>query len=174
MASRWKWVFVLSAFLLLQRVSYCWRWLCARHSYFTFSLAVKKDEVITVLEWQLRLWGRGRKLCTAAYAKAPTWGTSRQNVKRRHKSFTLTLLIIQQLFCANTHEDKYSNNYSCSGAKVADQLPWNVLHGWSIIEAETNSVVLWNTSLFDLLLYSKVICPCPTGDMILSRTRLQT
>lgn len=27
----------------------------ARHSYFTFSLAVKKDEVITVLEWQLKL-----------------------------------------------------------------------------------------------------------------------
>lgn len=26
----------------------------ARHSYFTFSLAVKKDEVITVLEWQLK------------------------------------------------------------------------------------------------------------------------
>lgn len=25
----------------------------ARRSYFTFSLAVKKDEVITVLEWQL-------------------------------------------------------------------------------------------------------------------------
>lgn len=27
----------------------------ARHSYFTFSLAVKKDEVIIVLEWQLKL-----------------------------------------------------------------------------------------------------------------------
>lgn len=31
-----------------------------RHSYFPFSLAVKKDEVITVLEWQLKLQGRGR------------------------------------------------------------------------------------------------------------------
>lgn len=27
----------------------------AKHSYFTFSLAVKKDEVIAVLEWQLKL-----------------------------------------------------------------------------------------------------------------------
>lgn len=146
----------------------------ARHSYFTFSLAVKKDEVITVLEWQLKLWGRGRERCTAADAKSPTWGTSRQNVKRRQKSFTLTLLIIQQLYCANTHENKYSNNYSCSGAKVADQLRWNVLHGWRIVEADTNSVVLWNTSPFDLLLYSKVICPCPSGDQILSSARPQT
>ena len=30
----------------------------ARRSYFTFSLAVKEDEVITVLEWQLGSEGR--------------------------------------------------------------------------------------------------------------------
>lgn len=34
----------------------------ARRSYFTFSLAVKKDEVITVLEWQLDSEVEGRKL----------------------------------------------------------------------------------------------------------------
>lgn len=33
----------------------------ASHSYFTFSLAIKKDEVITALEWQLKLGGSGRK-----------------------------------------------------------------------------------------------------------------
>lgn len=50
-------------------------------SYFTFSLAVKKDEVIIVLEWQLKLRGRVRVPCAVADAKTPTWGTSRQDVK---------------------------------------------------------------------------------------------
>lgn len=52
----------------------------ARHSYFTFSLAVKKDEVITVLEWQLKLRGRGRKAGAVADATTPTWRTSREKM----------------------------------------------------------------------------------------------
>lgn len=71
-------------------------------------------------------------------------GTSRQNVKRRHMSFTLRLLIIQQLFCANMHEVKYSKIIHTEEQKEQTRCPVNrnVLH-----EAVTISVVLWNTSL---------------------------
>lgn len=60
----------------------------ARHSYFTFSLAVKKDEVITVLEWQLKLRGRGRKPCTVADPKNPT---TRQGECKMYAGMSITL-----------------------------------------------------------------------------------
>lgn len=45
----------------------------ARRSYFTFSLAVKKDGVITVLEWQQRYEVREG-------SETPAWATSPQEV----------------------------------------------------------------------------------------------
>lgn len=58
----------------------------ARRSYFTFSLAVKKDEVITVLEWQLGSEVRdGSSTLYFTEAEIPVWATS------RHRSLTAKL-----------------------------------------------------------------------------------